>query len=68
MCVCSALLCLPVHTAMTLRPHLATDIVALPAGVKQLTKLIRKRLEERRREKRLSKLETAEQLKLLELS
>ena len=57
------------HSAcgLALRPHLATDILAVPAGVKQLTKLIRKRLEERRREKKLSKLETAEQLKVLEL-
>ena len=50
------------------RPQLTTDLAALPAGVKQLTKLIRKRLEERRREKKLSKLETAEQLKLSELA
>ena len=47
---------------------MATDIVSIPAGLKQLTKLIRKRLEERRREKKLSKLETAEQLKLSELA
>ena len=45
-----------------MRAQSATDTVAMPAGVKQLTKLIRKRLEERRREKKLSKLETAEQL------
>eukprot|EP00891_Asterochloris_glomerata_P009222 jgi/Astpho2/9222/Aster-07179 len=48
-------------------PRYNFDVDLNDPGVKQLTKLIRKRLEERRREKKLSKLETAEQLKVLEL-